>query len=210
MEKILVIEDNTDIRENISEILSLSGFQAILSESGAAGLQAVKSERPDLVLCDIGLPDINGFDLFLKIKSCSSQVPFIFLTGSTDINDRCKGLDFGADDFIVKPFSEMELLSSIRCRIKKSHQLKESLEKEKLLYIRELEDIAFLISHSVRSPLCSSLGLAELLRSKSSDDLTTRELKIILDGITSSTLKIEGTTAHLSSEIDKLLRKRKI
>lgn len=121
MNKILLIEDSDDIRENTAELLELSGYVVETAADGIEGVRMAQQNLPDLVICDIMMPHLDGFgvlQVFSKHEQLS-QVPFIFLTAKTDRSDMRKGMEMGADDFLTKPFQEVELLRSIETRLKK-------------------------------------------------------------------------------------------
>jgi DNA-binding response OmpR family regulator len=130
MKKILVIEDNLEVRENISEILELTGYEVFSAENGKTGVDIAKSEKPDLIICDIMMPELDGYGvLYILSKDPeTSTIPFIFLTAKADKSDFRKGMSMGADDYITKPFDETELLNSIETRLKKSEHLKDMLD----------------------------------------------------------------------------------
>ena len=120
--KIVIIEDSEDIRENTAELLELSGFEVVKASDGLEGVRMIKSEKPDLIICDIMMPHLDGFGV-LQVLSQSpelSKIPFIFLTAKTDRSDLRKGMELGADDFLTKPFQEVELLKAIEIRLKKN------------------------------------------------------------------------------------------
>jgi PAS domain S-box-containing protein len=119
--KILVIEDDITLRDNIYDYLELHDFEVISAGDGLDGLKKFKESLPDLVLCDIAMPKLDGFQLFEKIRSESeySEIPFIFLTAKIGISDFQKGMELGADDYIIKPFNFEQLLSIINNRILK-------------------------------------------------------------------------------------------
>ncbi|MDG2450167.1 MAG: response regulator [Saprospiraceae bacterium] len=122
MKKILVIEDNLEVRENICEILELDGYNVIDAENGKRGIQIAKDNSPDLILCDVMMPELDGFGV-LKILSkndLTKNIPFIFLTAKAENTDFRKGMGLGADDYITKPFDDTQLLEAIEMRLKKS------------------------------------------------------------------------------------------
>src|SRR5215216_3544776 len=126
MEKtILVIDDNTDIRENTAEILDLAGYKTITAENGKKGVEAAIRSKPDLIVCDIMMPELDGYGvLHLLRKNADMQhIPFIFLTAKTERSDFRKGMEMGADDYVTKPFDDIELLNAIEVRLKKSELL---------------------------------------------------------------------------------------
>ncbi len=119
--KILIIEDNYDVRENIGEILRLSGYETIMAENGKKGVAAAQNHLPDLILCDIMMPELDGFAV-LRILSknvITATIPFVFLSAKTELSDVRKGMTLGADDYITKPFDDIELLDTIEMRLKK-------------------------------------------------------------------------------------------
>ena len=119
--KILIIEDNTDVRENLSEILSLSGYETITAANGKEGVHAALNKSPDLILCDIMMPELDGYGVLriLSKNPTSATVPFIFLTAKTEMGDMRRGMTLGADDYITKPFDDVELLDTIEMRLHK-------------------------------------------------------------------------------------------
>jgi len=120
-QKILVIEDNIDIRENIVELLSLSGYEIIEAEDGREGAKLALQELPDLILCDIMMPAIDGYGVLhiLSKHRETYNIPFVFLTAKAEKDDMRKGMTLGADDYITKPFDETDLLTAIENRLKK-------------------------------------------------------------------------------------------
>lgn len=119
--KILIIEDNLDVRENLAEILELSGYDTITACNGKEGVQAALTSPPDLILCDVMMPELDGYGVLriLSKNPVSSTIPFIFLTAKTEMSDMRKGMTLGADDYITKPFDDVELLDTIEMRLLK-------------------------------------------------------------------------------------------
>lgn len=131
MAKILIIEDNADVRENIAEILELAGHETDTAENGKIGVEQALDHTPDLILCDVMMPELDGFGV-LKIISKNpktADIPFIFLTAKTEQSDFRKGMGLGADDYITKPFDDTELLEAIDIRLRKSEKIKKSFER---------------------------------------------------------------------------------
>ncbi|HZV68934.1 MAG TPA: response regulator [Saprospiraceae bacterium] len=119
--KILIIEDNFDVRENIHELLVLSGYDTVTAANGKLGVQAALKEIPDLILCDIMMPELDGYGVLriLSKNPLSASIPFIFLTAKTEMIDMRRGMTLGADDYITKPFDDVELLDTIEIRLNK-------------------------------------------------------------------------------------------
>jgi len=144
MEKILIIEDNEDIRENIVEILELADYKVIQAANGKDGVDMAISEKPDLIICDIMMPELDGYGVLhiLSKKESTVSIPFIFLTAKADKMDIRKGMTLGADDYITKPFDDTELLDVIEVRLKKANMLKNT-------YNRDSEGISDFISDAM-------------------------------------------------------------
>nr|WP_321230208.1 response regulator [uncultured Psychroserpens sp.] len=127
MKKVLIIEDNEDVRENTADILKLSNYSVNTAENGKIGLEKAKQLLPDVIICDIMMPELDGYDVLkgLNKNSETASIPFIFLTSKSEKTDMRKGMNLGADDYLTKPFSENELLEAIECRLKKNDFLKQ-------------------------------------------------------------------------------------
>jgi len=121
MRKLLVIDDHDDIRENIAEILSLAGYETFTAENGKRGVETAIKKIPDLVICDIMMPELDGYGVLhlLRKNPATENIPFIFLTAKTERGDFRKGMEMGADDYITKPFDDIELLNAIEVRLRK-------------------------------------------------------------------------------------------
>lgn len=126
MKKILVIEDNMDVRENLAEILTLSGYEALTAENGKVGVEKAQLSLPDLILCDIMMPELDGYGVLhiLSRQATTADIPFIFLTAKSEKEDFRRGMSLGADDYITKPFDDIALLQTIESRLQKSERLR--------------------------------------------------------------------------------------
>lgn len=129
MKKILVIEDNEDIRNNTAEILELSNYEVIVAEDGKIGVEQAIKHKPDLIICDIMMPELDGYGVLHAIQKNDAikNTPFIFLTAKSERIDFRKGMESGADDYITKPFDGTELLNAVDGRLKKIELLKKEL-----------------------------------------------------------------------------------
>lgn len=125
---ILVIDDNNDLRENTAEILELAGYKTLTAENGKRGVDVAVKEKPSLIVCDIMMPELDGYGvLHLLRKNADTQhIPFIFLTAKTERSDFRKGMEMGADDYVTKPFDDIELLNAIEVRLKKAEVLEQN------------------------------------------------------------------------------------
>ncbi|MBD2493816.1 response regulator transcription factor [Nostoc sp. FACHB-280] len=144
--KILVIEDEVQICSNIQQILGLSDFQTISANNGLDGLRLAKSEKPDLICCDIMMPDLDGYGVLkaLREDSETDSIPVILLTAKVERSDLRYGMELGADDYITKPFSPEELLKAIQmrlARVAKPTLMKQKYEKERQQNIKLKQEI---------------------------------------------------------------------
>ncbi|PZU95697.1 MAG: hybrid sensor histidine kinase/response regulator [Pseudanabaena sp.] len=174
MKRILVIEDNTQILESIQEILFLKNFDVIPANNGAIGVQLAKRELPDLILCDVMMPELDGFNVLkaLRQNSLTAIIPVIFLTAKAAREDIREGMNLGAEDYLTKPFSAPELLNTISARIEKQ----ESLMKASTARLDSLrQNIASYLPHELLTPLNGIMGISDLLlhyhESMSADEL---------------------------------------
>ncbi|MFN8311000.1 MAG: response regulator [Chitinophagales bacterium] len=127
--KIVLIEDKDTVRENIVEILELAGYEVSAAANGKKGVEAVMKENPALIICDIMMPELDGYGVLhmLSKNPETASIPFIFLTAKADRTDLRKGMEMGADDYITKPFDDIELLNAVDTRLRKAEMLKNEL-----------------------------------------------------------------------------------
>ncbi|MDQ2656150.1 MAG: response regulator [Bacteroidota bacterium] len=132
MKTILVIEDNHEMAENIASILELANYNVLSAPNGRAGVELAQKHTPDLVLCDVMMPELDGYGVLhiLSKNPESAGIPFIFLTAKADKSDFREGMNLGADDYITKPFDGFDLLKVIEIRLKKSSLLKSSFNND--------------------------------------------------------------------------------
>lgn len=121
MKKLLLIEDDVVVRENTAELLELSNYEVITAPNGKAGVEAAKTNLPDIIVCDVMMPELDGYGVLeeLSKNEATSGIPFIFLSAKTEHKDIRRGMDLGADDYLTKPFEETDLLSAIESRLAK-------------------------------------------------------------------------------------------
>lgn len=192
MHHILVVEDDKILRNNIIEFLESEGFSTSSAMDGEAALSEIKDITPDLILCDIMMPKINGIELsdLLHKQESFNTVPFIFLTAKADPSDIRKGMNAGADDYIIKPFNFDDLLKSINTRLLK----KEIFNKR---YEEVTESITKHLPHEMRTPLFAVNGLTEMLM---------EEMEFLgKDEILSIVKNIKSSGSRLSERLEKFL-----
>jgi len=124
MTKILIIEDEPAMRANLADVLELEGFQPVTAADGREGVAAARRERPDLILCDVLMPQLNGHGVLaaLRDEPQTARIPFVFLTAKGERGDVRAGMDLGADDYLIKPVPLDELLQAIRARLERARQ----------------------------------------------------------------------------------------
>ena len=168
MSKVLIIEDEKNIRETIKEILELNDYEIATAENGLIGIAKALQFKPDLIVCDVMMPEMDGFETLRNIRAINdiSNTPFVFLTAKTETRDFREGMNSGADDFLNKPFNTQELLEVIQLRITKSNQARElfiqeinSLKEEVENLQNSINKLSFNNSHVLRAPLLKILGL---------------------------------------------------
>jgi signal transduction histidine kinase len=177
MTKILVIEDESILREEILEWLTFEDYDAIGAEDGAAGIEQAFLSPPDLIICDITMPRLDGYAVLLEIRAnqITMGIPFIFMTARASHDDIRMGMASGADDYITKPFSRLELLQAVQARLEKktaqirahqheTEQLQEALMHERAQRMLKARLVA-MFSHDFRNPLAVILSSNSLLRS---------------------------------------------
>ena len=160
MKKILLIEDEEHVRENILELLEAAGFEVIEAKNGYIGIDLAKAREPDLILCDVMMPEIDGFGVLTALRqdSVMASIPFIFLTAKATKTDFRQGMEMGADDYITKPFTRAELLGAIASRLKKQAAVQQRYNTELL---KAKEQLNYLIHHDSLTNLPNQLSLRE-------------------------------------------------
>ncbi len=155
MKTVLVIEDQPQMRRNLLTILEMEGFQVLAATTGRAGVDLARSEIPDLILCDIMMPEFDGHGVLqeLRTRRLTATIPFIFLTARSDKTDVRTGMNLGADDYLTKPVARAELVAAVRARLER-----ERLNEQRLSC--ELGRLTFQPDFSSPAPLVAKLGLS--------------------------------------------------
>ena len=179
MKKILVIEDEEFVRENIEELLDAEGFDVISAENGRIGVDLAKVMIPDLILCDVMMPELDGYNVLTALRqdSVTAAVPFIFLTAKSAKTDFRQGMELGANDYITKPFTRAELLGAIASRIKYDDKVREHYNIE---LQQAKEQLNYLIHNDSLTNLPNRLSLRERFKQIQPTDTDNEQLVTIL------------------------------
>lgn len=158
MTKILIVEDDTTLRLNIKDILQAEKFDVVTATNGKEGLDKAKNEIPDLILSDIMMPEMDGYELLNKLQEDKTlaKIPFIFLTAKAEQENIRQGINIGADDYLTKPFKIDDLLNSIKIKLSKNTKIKSEINDLKESLVRK-------IPHEMRTPLVGIIGYTDLL-----------------------------------------------
>lgn len=192
MPTILVVEDDVEIREVLQDLLTYHGYKCILASNGADALEKVGIDRPDLVISDIMMPEIDGYELLERFQKQPelTNIPFIFLSAKVEVRDLRKGLLLGVDDYVTKPFHGQELVDTIKNRLEKNKKIRAEYEKIQ-------KSIALYVPHELRTPLVSIMGYADLLLSEFNEIDSESAIEMISH--------IQGSAMRLNETIEKFL-----
>jgi two-component system sensor histidine kinase/response regulator len=177
MATVLVIEDDLPILEAIVRILQYHHFDAIGAENGLVGVQMARRHLPDLIICDIMMPMLDGYGVLLQLSAdpVTASIPFIFLTAREDWSDMRRGMELGADDYITKPCSPHDLIAAVTARLDKQEVLQDKYQQQ----MAELRHgIVHALPHELRTPLAGILGYSSVIAEDTSS-LNSEELRDI-------------------------------
>lgn len=186
---ILIIEDESSIRQNLAEWLGYEGFETLTAANGREGLSIVKAQHPDLIICDISMPEMNGYDVLTSLQQepDTAAIPFLFLTAHADKSFIRVGMEMGADDYITKPFTRAEVLSAIQTR----------LSRHKIIAARvrqEVEDLKLrlsrMVSHELKTPL-ASVSFVQQVITRQFDELSKEEMGDLLQTLRVGTDRLQ-------------------
>ncbi|NUN69905.1 MAG: response regulator [Bacteroidetes bacterium] len=175
-QKILVIDDEESYRQIISMTLQMTGYEVLEATNGLDGLAAAKMHHPDLILCDVNMPKMDGHALLAALRNEQefAGIPFVFLTGNAGPGDLRKGMQAGADDYLTKPFSAEELINAVATRITKKRTIQKYFESQ---FDDIRSNIALSLPHEFRTPLNGILGFSQILAEE--EDVAPEEVRQI-------------------------------
>ncbi|MCU7495715.1 MAG: hybrid sensor histidine kinase/response regulator [Ignavibacteria bacterium] len=192
MADVLVVEDDFLTRNNLTELLQRSGYKVFSAESGEEALKLLQKLNPEIIISDIMMPGIDGYELLRRVNAEENEnhIPFIFLTARTELSDFRQGMLAGVDDFITKPFKAQDLLKSVETRLKKK-------EKSERKIVQFKNCVACNISHEFRTPLIPIIGYSQLL--------TDNYLHLEADEVREISLKINSAGNWMLRLVEKFL-----
>lgn len=191
--KILIIEDTDNVRENIAEILESEDFETHAAENGEVGIDMAKKIQPDLILCDIMMPGIDGYEVIKHLRSeeITATIPFIFLTAKGTVENIRDGMLSGADDYIPKPFTIEQLLSAVNTRIKRIESIKEEIEGTVKSLVNKM---ALPFATDINDLMKAIVGFSEMI-SSGCVDMEKHEIADLANLILSAGLKLKKTVS---------------
>ena len=210
MEKqiVLLVEDQKKMADIVIRILQKEGFEVIYAPNGVVALELAMQTKPNIVLCDINMPEMDGYDFFKHFKATNNSinVPFLFLTANSSYTDLRNGMNLGADDYLTKPISRKDLLNAITVRLHKKTALEQEIEKLTEKYAEEiakkdscLDEIGWNESHLLRAPIANLMAIVDLLDKSNLNEKNTQLIALIKpitqkldDAIRENVLKING------------------
>lgn len=203
MNNVLVVDDNIPLAESVCEIFEDIGYTVSLAYDGVEGWDYIQRQTPDLIVADINLPKINGYELLERVRSyqASETTPFIFLTARTDRSDWRRGMALGADDYLTKPFTVDEILDSVNVTISKRKKLIANHESTMTLLRR---NITYALPHELRTPLQTIVGYTDLMQ-MDYQTLSPGDIKLMSSQIAQASGRleriIENTLAYAQIEL---------
>jgi DNA-binding response OmpR family regulator/DNA-binding CsgD family transcriptional regulator len=209
MQKVLIVEDETSLREEIAGILRFENFAVIEASNGKEGIKLAMDQNPDLILCDILMPGMDGFELFecLNKKENTTKIPFIFITALDDRKNTRKGMNLGADDYLTKPFTRAELMNTINSRIQKSIAQKNFINEKIQNIENQLSSELKLLQNEIdkkNSSIAEFMAVNEILDKQ----LKKKEIELIKD--TFRVIEVNNTLYDLKQMLNNELRNQNL
>ena len=185
MSKILVIEDEFLIRENLLERLGSEGFDTVGAENGVDGVKLALADRPDLIICDVMMPELDGYGVLrtLRQNPNTAAIPFIFLTAKADKAALRQGMELGADDYLTKPFTKTELLGAIATRLEKHAVVAQHFEEELVSFVQSITDA---LPEELLNPIYQIFSLTQKLKEEH-ESIAPQEILATAENINEST-----------------------
>jgi len=206
MSRILIIEDETPMRTALADLLSGEGYRVLTATDGASGLQRALEEQPSLILLDLMMPKLDGFEVCAELRRRAQAMPVLMLTAKGQIEDRVHGLDVGADDYLVKPFSTEELLARVRALLRRVEKQSHGPEK---LRLGEIEiDLARQTATRGRKPIhltAKEFSMLRLLANAEGEPVSREKFLDVVWGYAAfpTTRTVDNHIANLRAKLEK-------
>jgi two-component system sensor histidine kinase/response regulator len=208
MSKILVIEDEHSLREDILDILTYEHFQVIGCQNGLEGVKAARNKLPDLIICDVMMPELDGYGVLMEVRSdpATANIPLIFLTAKTSRADMRRGMELGADDYLTKPFTHQELTSAVKTRLEKQANIMQEYHRN-MESLRE--NVIRALPHELRTPLTGIMGYSRMLM-EDADTIDAKQIFQMAHGIDKAARRMHRLTENylLYAQIEIILTDR--
>lgn len=203
---ILLIEDHIPMRDDIRHTLENAGYRVLTASNGKSGIRLIAQHKPDLILCDVLLPQGNGYYVFSTVKRNkeTTGIPFVFMTDAHTEADETVRPGY----YLTKPFTQRNLLALVEQRMAENKNVS-SEEYQELEHIEALEYILKTISHELRNPICSSIGLASLLDMSNHKKNNRQEMHRIVKGIKANATRLDEITGILTDVVYQVLENYK-
>jgi DNA-binding response OmpR family regulator len=205
MERILIVEDELPMRTALQDVLLSEGYRVLSATDGESGLRRALDDKPDLILLDIMMPKLDGFQVCAELRRLSNQVPILMLTAKGQIEDRVTGLDAGADDYLVKPFSTEELLARIRAQLRRNRRQTQAPTR---LRLGEVEiDLQRQTAHRGRKPIAltaKEFAMLRLMAETLGEPISRERFLDVVWGFTAfpTTRTVDNHVASLRSKLE--------
>lgn len=205
MKKVLLIEDQEDLRQSISDMLYYENFEVLTAANGSHGIELANEKRPDVILCDILMPDMDGYEVLKRLKQKNSflSIPFIFLTALSQREHFRQGMELGADDYLTKPFTRKELIEAISSRLRKYSDLEGYISQKIAEIERQVGDKLQTLQKEVEEK-ASSISLVSTKNELLGNQLKEKEIELIKE--TFNVIEVNNTLQDLKNMIKKELQ----
>jgi DNA-binding response OmpR family regulator len=206
MERILIVEDELPMRTALQDVLAAEGYRVLTAADGQDGLERALKEKPDLVLLDVMMPKLDGYAVCAELRRLANPVPILMLTAKGQVEDRVNGLDAGADDYLVKPFSTEELLARVRAMLRR---LQRQTQLPSRLKLGEVEiDLVRQTATRGRKPLhltAKELAMVRLMAEAAGEPVSRERFLDVVWGYTAfpTTRTVDNHIASLRAAIEK-------